>query len=139
MYIYIYYTYQLYPYLTCAYRHVYAYTLIAVSTYFAVYDADGDTFRCRLAVGSECGCVCNVFSIAVLQVGVVILSILLKHLIYRICHAMFKGLQLWHPINVKNIEIYIFCTFSLLHLCRKIAVLCTMAEEALVIMLLLFK
>ena len=65
----IYYTYQLYLYLTCAYRHVYAYTLIAVATYFAVYDADGDTVQCRSATGTECGCVCEVFSIATLQVG----------------------------------------------------------------------
>ena len=78
----IYYTYQLYLYLTCAYRHVYAYTLIAVATYFAVYDADGDTVQCRSATGTECGCVCEVFSIATLQVGVVIPSpVLLKHLL----------------------------------------------------------
>ena len=78
----IYRTYQLYLYLTCAYRQVYAYTLIAVATYFAVYDADGDTLQCRMAMDTECGCVCNVFSIAN-QVGVVIPSpVLLKHLLF---------------------------------------------------------
>ena len=77
------YIYQLYLYLTCAYRHVYAYALIAVSnTLHAVYYADGDDVRCRLAEGSECGCVCEVFSIAN-QVGVVIPSpVLLKHLLF---------------------------------------------------------
>ena len=87
IYIILYCTYQLYPYLTCAHVHVYAYyTLIAVSnTLHAVYDADGDDVRCKKAVGTECGCVCDVFSLADLsiQVGVVISSpVLLKQLIF---------------------------------------------------------
>ena len=55
------------------------------NTLHAVYDADGDDVQCRLATGSECGCVCNVFSLADLyiQVGVVIPSpVLLKHLLF---------------------------------------------------------
>ena len=109
--------YQLYLYLTCAYIHVYAYTLIAVSTCFAVYDADGDTVQCRLAAGSECGCVCNVFStIATLEVGVVIPSpVLLKQQIFiefaMQCSKACNSGTIY--INIKNIEIYIFCTLCL--------------------------